>query len=474
MGGFRHAMTSLTTIRELVDRTQTDYEKCWAFLSSWKEGQLKPSLDQILDFQPRLGDAIFRLGQMHEALAGERTSLISRKQHLSSKWFNRRMKVLSAYQNALTEAIKIGRVIGDSFAWIFYQGERNRLRKHFLREPIFKIPSGLGGKGEIAFIKRFGVLNGHLLIYHGITSFLRIGDVSFWNPASNSITAIGELKAGAPTESGFGMRLYLIWPDSSEAMWPRPTKRARPFDTPQPTTKREKQLEKQLKTMAASLNLPQFRQVIEVHHQTHLEEFRRMVDRLKKKSSVVEKAGDGLLLVGLTSSRERSLFGRLLPKRMMDLNRQLAGIEKHAFSIIDVSQAKTPNNTNSFFIGTLDLGAFPGTAPMFWWPVPSEFVRKMIFHEVTVTAIYNPAHLIRKLRELEYEVRLKRTTMIVSKMVDGTCIVFGNMHHFLVYVQRHLLREESVIKIFQGILDGIEAERLLPNTRIDLDTQLFY
>ena len=312
------------------------------------------------------------------------------------------------------------------------------------------------------------------IIYHGITSFLRIGDVSFWNPASNSITAIGELKAGPPTESGFGMRLYVIWPESSEALWPKPTKRAPPVDASQPTTKRERQLEKQLKTMAASLKLPQFRHVIEVHHQTDLEEFRRMMDGLKKKSSVVQKAGDGLLLVGLTSFRERSLFRRLLPTTMTDLNRQLADIEKHAVSIIDLRQGKTPDNSNSFFIGTLDLGAFPGTTPMFWWPIPSEFVRKMVFHEVSVTAIYNPAHLVRKLKELKYDVTLKHKSMIVSKMVGGTCVVIGNMHHFLIYLQRHLLREESVISTFQGLLDKIETEKLLPNTRIDLDTQLFY
>jgi hypothetical protein len=48
------------------------------------------------------------------------------------------------------------------------------------------------------------------------------------------------------------------------------------------------------------------------------------------------------------------------------------------------------------------------------------------------------------------------------------------MHHFLVYLQRHLFREESVINILQGILDGIKAEELLPDTTIDLDTQVFY
>lgn len=85
-------MTSLDRIRELIDQAQIDYDACWNFLAAWKEGNLKPSSNQILDFQPRLGGAIFKLGRMHESLAKERTSLISRKKTLSAKWFNRRMR----------------------------------------------------------------------------------------------------------------------------------------------------------------------------------------------------------------------------------------------------------------------------------------------------------------------------------------------------------------------------------------------
>lgn len=221
---------------------------------------------------------------------------------------------MSEYQNALTEAIKVGRVIGDSFAWIFYQGERNRLQKHFLHEPIFKIPSGIGGRGELAFVKRFGVFNGHLLIYHGITSFLLIGDVSLWNLASNTITAIGELKAGKVTESGFGMRLHLIWPESSKTFWETP-KQSRPtVPKAQPSHKNDQKLEKQLKTMAASLSLPQFVQVIKVRHQMHFDEFSAIAQKLDEGPTVVVNAGDGLLLVGLRHQRVRFLSANCCPE----------------------------------------------------------------------------------------------------------------------------------------------------------------
>lgn len=467
-------MITLTTIRRLIDQTQRDYEKCWKFLSSWKARELIPSLDELLDFQPRLAIAIFRLGEMHQSLARERKSLISRKRSLSAKWFKRRMKRLSEYQDALTEVIKIGKVIGDSFAWIFYQGERRYLSKHFAHQPIFQIPSGLGGKGEIAFIKKHGVLNGQFTIYHGITSFLRIGDVSFYEPKSKKITGIGELKTATDTGSSLGMTLYLLWPRASETVWPRQSEPSKTGANTKLPFGMEERLKRQLKTMASSLDLPKRGKLIKIRDESHLSEINKVAEGLGKKTIVVEKAGDGLLLFGFRSDRQKSLYSRLLLRSKADLNKWMDGIENHIHRITDMSQIGSSSNANRTFLGILDLSAFPGTTPMFWWPVPSEFVRKLIFHEMTVVTVYNPGHLVRKLRALGFEVQLSGTKMRVAKTVGMSRLEMGSMHHFLHYIQQHLMREDFLLATFQKIVRRVEAGEILPNTQIDLDTQLFY
>jgi hypothetical protein len=63
------------------------------------------------------------------------------------------------------------------------------------------------------------------------------------------------------------------------------------------------------------------------------------------------------------------------------------------------------------------LATFPGATPIFWRSLPLDFIRKLIFREVTVVTIYNPAHLIRKLRALGYQVELHRTDLKVTKRI---------------------------------------------------------
>ena len=466
-------MISLQNIRKLLDQSEKDYEKCWKFLSEWKARQLKVSAEDLLSYQPRLAEAIFRLGQMTYSLLQERKSLIFRKNSLSPMWFKQRMRRLSGYQKAITEGVNIGRILGDSFAWMFYQGEREYLRKHFAHQAVLQVPTGLGGKGELAFISKIRIWNGQLTIYHGITSFLRIGDVSFYDPKSKSITGIGELKTHTDTGSAIGIQLYLLWSKNSDKFWPQPSETSNVALKALPP-KRQQQLNKQLVSMAASLNKPKFAQVVEIPNETHLHEFRRMMQGLRRKSFAVEKAGDGLLLIGFRSNRERSLFGRLLPKTKADLDKRLIGIEQHALDIIDMSQVDASNNSNSIFIGSLDLGAFPGATPMFWWPLPSDFVRKLVFHEVTVITVYNPAHLVRKLRASGFEAHLDRKQLRVTKRIGSSQLKMGNMAHFLQYIQQHLVREDFVLTIFQNILERAEAGEISLNTRIDLDTQLNY
>lgn len=466
-------MISALKFRKLIDHTEKTYAKCWKFLSDWKEGRWVFSADELLSFQPTLAEALFHLSETYNALSQERRSVISRKKLLSPKWFNQRMKRLSRYQDAITELVNIGRILGDSFAWIFYRSERKHLRKHFAHQPIRQLPTGVGGRGELAFISEIRTWHGQFTIYHGITSFLRIGDVSFYDPVSKKITGIGELKTESNSGSAVELRLYLLWPANSKKVWRRLSEPVKTAERPLPF-KRQQQLEKQLETMADSLNPSKAQQVIKVRNKTHLNEFRQLAKRLSQRTLAVEQAGDGLLLCGFRSNRERSLFSRLLPRATVKIDKRLDGIETHWLKIVDMSQAGTSYDTNCTFIGSLDLGAYPGTTPMFWWPVPLEFVRKLAFHEVTVITVYNPAHLIRKLRLLGFEVRLNGTQVSLTRRVGKVQAEMGDMHHFLHYIQQHLVWEDFVLEIFRKILRRVESGEIPSNTLIKFDTQLLY
>ncbi|MGZ5435662.1 MAG: hypothetical protein ACXWID_09365 [Pyrinomonadaceae bacterium] len=466
-------MISLAQIRKLIDQTQKDYEECWNDLSAWKADPLSMTTEALLEFQPKLASALLRLSDMHHALSKESKSLISKKQMLSPKWFGHRMKTLAAYRGVIAETTKTGKVLGDAFAWLFYQRERKYLRKHFEHAPT-QMPSGLGGKGELAFIKSVRLWEGQITIFHGITNFLRIGDVSFYDPKSGRITAIGELKTEKEVRKRFLLQVHVRWPKESDEVWPLPSKKSKRTKLTM-SRKQQQQLRRQLQTMDASFALRKPRETIKLEDKTHLDEFRQLAKTLQSKSVAFQKAGDGLLLFGFTMNGERSYFGRLWPaKTKEDFDRRFAGLVEQVHSIMDITQVGSPSNANSIFHSTLDLATFPGTTPIFWWSLPLDFIRKLIFHEVTVVTIYNPGHFVRKLRTWGYQVELHRTELKVTKRIGDSQLEMGNMHYFVNLIQQHLVREELVLATFENILKRIDSGEILPNSRIDLDFQVYY
>jgi hypothetical protein len=464
----------MAKIQKLIDETQKDYEKCWGFLNELRVDSSKLTSEAVLDFQPTLAKAIFRLSDMYHSLSKEGKNLISRKETLSPKWFRHRMKTLDAYRSAITETVKIGKVLGDGFAWLFYQGERKYLRKHFRHATIPQVPAGLGGKGELAFVDKVRLWNGQITIFHGITSFLRLGDVSFYDPESKRITAIGELKTEADTGSAFVIGLYVLWPKKSEKVWRQSLKKSDVAKKAVMSHRQEQRLKKQLKAMAGSFDVPKPRRTLRIKHQAHLDEFRALAKQLAKKSAVFQKAGEGLLLAGFTASRERSLFGRLWPKGTQNFDKRLDGLSEQVHSIMDLSQVGSLSNTNSIFYSTLDLTTFPGTTPILWWSLQPDFIRKLIFHEITVVTIYNPAHLIRKLRALGFNALLNGTHLKVIKRIENSEFEMKNMHYFLHLIQQHLVREELVLATFENLIGQIRSGKISPNTMIDLDFQVYY
>lgn len=141
---------------------------------------------------------------MYRTLHQEKLAAISKKDRLSSEWFRHRLKLISDYQEAIKTTISVGKCLGDSFAWTFYRNERQYLEEHYKHHKQLQSPPGTGGEGELGFLDAFGVVNGHIALYHGLTTFLRLGDFSFVDLKKRSLTAIAELKT--VQLSGKGMR----------------------------------------------------------------------------------------------------------------------------------------------------------------------------------------------------------------------------------------------------------------------------
>lgn len=169
-------MMTRAEVRDAVDLSARSFEQCLSLLAMQRAKVLEHDGLQLTEFQPTLADALSRLSGVYRQLAAEKELRIRAKKRLAPAWFIHRMRFLSSEQEIVCRAIRIGRSIGDAFAWFFYQNDRTLLAEHLKEPEQLLIPEGVGGFAELEMVRRMPVLHGHFVLYHGITSILRLGD----------------------------------------------------------------------------------------------------------------------------------------------------------------------------------------------------------------------------------------------------------------------------------------------------------
>ena len=142
---------------------------------------------------------------------------------------------------------------------------------------------------------------------------------------------------------------------------------------------------------------------MELHHDPHIEELGEFCQELKPSIYAYRRIGDGLLLFGTRTARRSlssKLFGGAPPRwteKLQDLVHEVQGIMNQESS------------DNKILIGALndpdiEYRLAPGMAPIYFWPLDAATIGDILFHEVEIHYLYNPAHLVAKLRRAGFEV----------------------------------------------------------------------
>lgn len=109
--------------------------------------------DYILTFQPELAECLYDLMTFYRRLKAEARDLISIKKSYPIEEFAGLMAQNRKFADTVKKIIEIGKRLGDAFVWFFYQGNLSELEKHFSHESTGLFVTGVGGRGEIEFIK---------------------------------------------------------------------------------------------------------------------------------------------------------------------------------------------------------------------------------------------------------------------------------------------------------------------------------
>lgn len=454
-------MITRTEVETVVNRAATAYEQCWSTLAALKSGRISEHVGlSLVQFQPTLGTALAQLSSTYRKLSAEKQARIQAKSCLAPAWFARRMRFLSSQQEIICRAVYVGKSIGDGFAWFFYQNDGAYLYEHLKEPEQLLIPSGVGGFAELETVRKIPVANGHFLLYHGITSILRLGDFSLVRLDKLKVITVGEIKAGKPAAGRLNITmLYPCDPTTGKTVEPQRVSAQRV---------RERRNES-LSASARDRLARQMRRMVEAHSTLNSERDKRIAYELRDRVSEFEefvggiatsgcsfrRLGKSLLLMGISMPR-RSLYDRLRGGTGTNWNSKIAGIEQQAVALVAAGRADNALYVGSwFFHEDGKISHRPGMTHPVWWPISSEALKRVVLQEVLIFTVFNPAHLFEALEAAGFKITADFPKKFsAEKTIGGASMTVGGMSHYFEMIQHYFFSEEDVV----GMLREVEGQ----------------
>ncbi|WP_421774630.1 hypothetical protein [Gracilimonas sp.] len=450
-------MITKQNVREIFDSAETTFNSCWDILANIKENE-HITHDDIISFQPNLAKELFQIDKLYHELSQERNYYIGRKNNLSTDWFENRLKKISVYQKGLKGLLSTGLMLGDSFAWIFYAKNRDHLSKHYQQGLNIHFPPGIGGIGELEFISKIPIINNHIVIYHELTSFLRLGDVSLINMEDFSLTAIGELKSS--TEDGETVNISFTAIAGGKDKYEILENDLNNFNKQIPLSenrqkrkmphKVKQRLERQVNKIGKSLNEEIDIQKEEtVESKDLIEKVSILCKEVLKDRYSNKEIDQGLLLFGF-KNQKRSLFSKFLNPVSKNYLKIMDNYADEVLSIMKKDSSHNylflyePFKPDEYFLE-------PGMIPLFHWPLDIELIRALIFKNINLISTYNPVNLIEKLKEKGFDINedsnSKYGFYITKKLDNNRFAKIEGFFHLLRLIGAHFFSEDSILEM---------------------------
>ena len=417
----------------------------------------------VLKFQPELAECLYGLMTFYRKLKAEARDLISRKTAYSRDKFSGLMAQNKKYMDMVKKTIEIGKSLGDAFVWLFYQSNLSELIKHFEHESTGLFVIGTGGLGEIEFIKHTPILNGCLVLYHGITSMLRIGDFSLYG-FGMGIVGIGELKSqkiGPKIQVNAHIISKIPKMQFNDDVTEGAQSRVEDSEILDLAPNIVDRLKKQL--LAQEDALHKRKADVEINKVGRFEY--NLINELEQSDMVLNE--DKSLLLLATKSNYNGLFEVLneedgkLPDGLLSMAEQMI----------------LPNNSyNGIIIGKITTAMAYSRKPILWWEILDNVCRDIYFGRLQISTVFNPAQMIQHYVDKGYSI-VDSTDMHrikLRKVASNYQTEFGNFEQIFDLISHSLLKTKHVIEMYDQAMSDIENGKFSSNTKIDFITYLPY
>lgn len=473
-------MITKSAVNQALKSSRDEFNELWAiFLAFHGEAGWQEQIADLPHFQIKLFEAIAKLEDVYRQIRREEKDRVSRKSEFHRGWFVQRMRALARYKEHVADTLKVGRAIGDGFAWWFYENDRDMIGAHAQKQKQKLLPPRGGRRGEEFVLKKMQSFDGKLLIYHGNTNFLRVGDFSVFDLNRRRIVGLVEVKTSPLSDTRGRLSLNIISgekldiPSLVGSDWHKTTAELdRDFDVPQPDPIFEGRLNRQVSEMgnvfSEELVKPQIRQ--ELEHQNHHPEIKRAIEMSASGSTGYQTTSSGGLFaaipIGEVSSTD--VDHELSPVRIDTL---ASGLPAHALEIMIEGR-----DDNSLICYTLNNSADefgPRRLPLQFWNIGTKNLRKVIFNEVFLMAAFNPAHLHRLLERKGFAVNLNAERQLTSASLEteGRRLSLEAFRLFYLDLATGALSLKAVDELIDRTMKELKASPHR-SQRLDLDLRI--
>jgi hypothetical protein len=472
-------------IRKFIDSIEPKLESLWNDLASLKTYDNSVSIEFILLFQSELAEILAQINNHYHNLSKIDKSHKSNRNSLRKDDFNAANEIIQSCINALKSLIYICKSMGDAFAWFFYQNEKDILNEHLQRQEQLLLPSGYQGRiGELSLIKEVKQIKSNFLLYHGITSILRIGDFSLIDLKQLKLTSLAELKTHHIKGNKVQLSLHLLGQKKIINKFIGNNNRKAKTNSKKNDSlnlnklassgsKFKERLDKQMGDMAKALKVysdenPKVEKTI--IGKTNIQQLDNFVTNLDKSEfGEFQKIDDGLIVI-LVKSSGNKLSNRLFEQPNLDFIKS-SKFKELVFSCLDSTSQFNSQLINYIHYNQKGINTALGMKPLFWENISSETVKKIYFREVVAITYYNPVFLKKKLDDLGYVYEYSEITKEKSfvKKSSESVLVLENIGYFISLVSKYLQNESEVIKMIDEIEITIKEQKIKTNSKINLN-----
>lgn len=461
-------------IRHLIETIEPKYLKFWQAIVAFKTAKYYDGFfDELVNFQYDLANCLFSIKEEFLKTTRDRKAFLKNSRNFSHIEVQTQKYDFDKCLHALKQLIYIGKSIGDAFVWFYYNHDRGMLNEHIKAQEQLLVPDKLGGFGELEFVKKVKMLNGYMVLYHGITNILRIGDVSLIDPKTFELAGLAEIKTKKKGKNEASISLHAFGYNSrgfGEKMGIKQDYILEHKESSTESDSHEERLKRQIEVMLTSLTQSDESQksdrknILTDSYTRHLEE---VISENKTPGQIsYRKADEGLLFLvwrPATTKLPDSLFTKLESSTIDKVD-----LAKAIMSITDATTRENSTIYGSIHYGSEGVNIYPGAKPIFWLPINDEALKQIYFKEVQIITIFNPLFLVKEMAKdgfvLEYVEECKKNCFV--KQVGEGKLIFENFSHFFPLISNHLFQIKDVKTLINQYQSIMQEKNLSPRTKV--------